>query len=90
MTVPEPGASRAEDYAQRDAAVASMDKLAVQGCDMHVRLHANLDDEEIARCIKRYAGRNFKFVMAEEDSTPEQRQRFVIRWLAAGGRAVTA
>lgn len=86
LVVPTPGTSFEEDMAQRDeAAATAFPKLLDAGAEVVVRLHANLDDEEIRRAVKRWKGRNVRFVLAEHESTAAERQRFVARWKAAGG-----
>jgi len=86
LVVPTPGTSFEEDMAERDeAAATTIPKLLEAGAQWVVRLHANLGDEEIRRAVKRYRGIDVKFVLAEDDSTPQERERFVRRWKAAGG-----
>jgi hypothetical protein len=81
-----PGTSFERDMAERDATAKTLERLRNSGAEVSVRLHANLDDEEIRRAVARYRGVTANFVLAEDDSTPEQRKDFVARWKAAGGR----
>lgn len=75
-----------KDMAQRDeAAATAFPKLLDAGAEVVIQLHANLDDEEIRRAVKRWTGRDVRCVLAEHDSTGVERERFVARWKAAGG-----
>ena len=86
LVVPTPGTSFEEDMAQRDqAAATTFPKLLDAGAKVVVRLHADLDDEEIRLAVKRWPGRDVTFVLADDDSTAGERARFVARWKAAGG-----
>ena len=62
-----------------------MEQMLVLGATVTVQLHANLDDEEIRRAVKRWKGRNVTFLLAEHDSAAQEREYFVERWKAAGG-----
>jgi hypothetical protein len=84
-----PGTSFQQDMAERDATAKTLAQLRNSGAELSVRLHANLDDEEIRRAVARYKGVGVNFVLAEDDSTPGQRKDFVARWKAAGGGEVT-
>ena len=83
--VPTAGQSFDADMAERDKAADMFREMAAMGGDITVGLHADLDDEEIRRVIRRYTGVAVKFELVEHDSTVEDRSRFRHRWEAAGG-----
>ena len=85
VVVPTPGKSFEVDMAERDKAADMFREMAAMGGDITVGLHADLDDEEIRRVIRRYTGVAVKFELVEHDSTIEDRNNFRHRWEAAGG-----
>ena len=88
LVTPTPGTSFERDMAQRDEAAKAVEKMTALGAPVTVQLHANLDDGEIRRAVKRWSGRNVRFVLVEHDSSADERERFVKRWKAAGGSGV--
>ncbi len=84
--VPTAGKSFEADMAERDKTADTFREIAAMGGDITVGLHADLDDEEIRRVIRRYAGVAVKFELVEHDSTVEDRNSFRHRWEAAGAQ----
>ena len=85
LVTPTPGTSFDRDMAQRDEAAEALEQMLALGATVTVQLHANLDDAEIRLAVKRWKNRNVAFLLAENDSTAKERERFVKRWKAAGG-----